>query len=311
MLLKRIQRSIFNGSCSSYLLSRTHHPQASFSAGPIKPPHDNSQSHPNADLAQPKQAYAHKAATDETVADASIADEIADETTADETGAVTSFNTANALASDVTGRRKCRASSATTPAPVSCTDSLPPSPTRPHKPMIFPCRPPVAAPPAAPRRSQHPSRPAALPAAYCVAPTPTTSASSPPTLSVPWIRGTLFYSMKTPHPCNTSRPRGEWRPTPPHGQVQGRHVARKGSTSQYSSLGPDLHRRIPDPYTYKSRAPKKARRVPWEDPSSPPSKVQALARSRDEDPGMSRGPVLTRVQALPCAPCCCRVACGS
>jgi hypothetical protein len=31
------------------------------------------------------------------------------------------------------------------------------------------------------------------------------------------------------HPCNSSRPRGEWRPTPPHGQVQGRHVARKGS----------------------------------------------------------------------------------
>jgi hypothetical protein len=22
---------------------------------------------------------------------------------------------------------------------------------------------------------------------------------------VPWIRGTLFYSMKAPHPCNTSR----------------------------------------------------------------------------------------------------------
>jgi hypothetical protein len=34
-----------------------------------------------------------------------------------------------------------------------------------------------------------------------------------------------------------------------------------------------------------------------------PSKVRALARSRDgEDPDMSKGPVLTRVQALPYAP---------
>jgi hypothetical protein len=38
-------------------------------------------------------------------------------------------------------------------------------------------------------------------------------------------------------------------------------------------------------------------------PQAPPSKVRALARSRDrEDPGLSKGPVLTRVQALPCAP---------
>jgi hypothetical protein len=38
-------------------------------------------------------------------------------------------------------------------------------------------------------------------------------------------------------------------------------------------------------------------------PQVPPSKVRALARSRDrEDPGLSEGPVLTRVQALPCAP---------
>jgi hypothetical protein len=88
-------------------------------------------------------------------------------------------------------------------------------------------------------------------------------------------------------------------------------MARKSSTSQYSSLGPDLHRRTPDPYMYKTRALKKARRVPREGPSPPPSKVRALARSRGEkDPGISRGPVLARVQALPCAPCCCRVACG-
>jgi hypothetical protein len=38
-------------------------------------------------------------------------------------------------------------------------------------------------------------------------------------------------------------------------------------------------------------------------PQVPPSKVRALARSWDgEDPGLSKGPVLTRVQALPCAP---------
>jgi hypothetical protein len=38
-------------------------------------------------------------------------------------------------------------------------------------------------------------------------------------------------------------------------------------------------------------------------PQVPPSKVQALARSRDgEDPDLSKGPVLTRVQALPYAP---------
>jgi hypothetical protein len=37
--------------------------------------------------------------------------------------------------------------------------------------------------------------------------------------------------------------------------------------------------------------------------SGPSSKVQSLARSRDEeDPGMSRGPVPARVQALPYVP---------
>jgi hypothetical protein len=39
-------------------------------------------------------------------------------------------------------------------------------------------------------------------------------------------------------------------------------------------------------------------------PQVPLSKVRALARSRDEeDPGMSKGPVLARVQTLPYAPC--------
>jgi hypothetical protein len=37
-------------------------------------------------------------------------------------------------------------------------------------------------------------------------------------------------------------------------------------------------------------------------PQVPPSKVRALARSWDrEDPDLSKGSVLTRVQALPCA----------
>jgi hypothetical protein len=39
-------------------------------------------------------------------------------------------------------------------------------------------------------------------------------------------------------------------------------------------------------------------------PQVPPSKIQSLARSRDgDDPGMSKGPVLARVQAMPYAPC--------
>jgi hypothetical protein len=74
----------------------------------------------------------------------------------------------------------------------------------------------------------------------------------------------------------------------PHhiGQVQGHHVARKGGASQSSPMGLDL-RRTPDPYTYKPRASKKACQVPWEGSSPPPSKVRALARSRDgKDPGM-------------------------
>jgi hypothetical protein len=38
-------------------------------------------------------------------------------------------------------------------------------------------------------------------------------------------------------------------------------------------------------------------------PQVPPSKVRALARSRDvEDPGACKGPVLTHVQVLPYAP---------
>jgi hypothetical protein len=47
-----------------------------------------------------------------------------------------------------------------------------------------------------------------------------------------------------------------WRMAP-NGQVQERRVARKGSTSRCSSLGLDPRRRTPDPYTYKSRAPRR------------------------------------------------------
>jgi hypothetical protein len=42
---------------------------------------------------------------------------------------------------------------------------------------------------------------------------------------------------------------------------------------------------------------------PLDRPQVPPSKVRTLAGSRDgEDPGLSKGPLLTRVEALPCAP---------
>jgi hypothetical protein len=118
----------------AFALTHVSLTNAFFSAGPKKPPRDNSQ--PNDDLAQPEQAYAHKAATYEATTDKAATDETAvnatstDETTVDETGIVVSFNTANALASDVIGRRKRRVSSATMPAPVSYTNSLPPSPTR-------------------------------------------------------------------------------------------------------------------------------------------------------------------------------------
>jgi hypothetical protein len=73
-------------------------------------------------------------------------------------------------------------------------------------------------------------------------------------------------------------------------------VARKDNTSQEAPLGPDLRRGTPDPCEYEPKAPEETCRVP-------PSKVRALARSQDgEDPSTSKGPVPTRVQALPYAP---------
>jgi hypothetical protein len=38
-------------------------------------------------------------------------------------------------------------------------------------------------------------------------------------LSVPSIRGTLFYNLKTLYTYDVSRPHGERHPTPPRGQV--------------------------------------------------------------------------------------------
>jgi hypothetical protein len=73
-------------------------------------------------------------------------------------------------------------------------------------------------------------------------------------------------------------------------------VARADNASPEASLGLGLRRGTPDPYEYESGAPEEA--CP-----PPPSKVRALARSRDgEDPGTSKGPVPTRVQAFPYAP---------
>jgi hypothetical protein len=72
-------------------------------------------------------------------------------------------------------------------------------------------------------------------------------------------------------------------------------VARKDNTSQEAPLGPDLRRRTSDPCEYEPGAPEETCRVP-------PSEVWALGGSRDgEDPGTSKGPVPTRVQALPYA----------
>jgi hypothetical protein len=81
-------------------------------------------------------------------------------------------------------------------------------------------------------------------------------------------------------------------------------VARKDNTSQEASLGLDLHRGTPDPCECQSGAPEETCRVPRVGPRSPPSsEVWALARSRDgEDPGTGKGPVQTRVPALPYAP---------
>jgi hypothetical protein len=65
----------------------------------------------------------------------------------------------------------------------------------------------------------------------------------------------------------------------------GSQRATRGKKRQHIPVSPDPLRRIPDPYTYKSGASGYVR-------------TSAGSRNKD-DPGMSRGPVLTRVWALP------------
>jgi hypothetical protein len=73
-------------------------------------------------------------------------------------------------------------------------------------------------------------------------------------------------------------------------------VARKDNTFEETPLGPDLRRGTSDPCEYEPGAPEETCQVPL-------SEVRALAGSQDgEDPGASKGPVPTRVQALPYAP---------
>jgi hypothetical protein len=91
--------------------------------------------------------------------------------------------------------------------------------------------------------------------------------------------------MKTPHPCDVSRPRGgcAW----PH-----RMGRPKGATWQEKTTHPSMYRGV--------RTSTEGHRTPIRISMEPPSKVRTSARSRnEEDPGVSRGPVLTRVQALP------------
>jgi hypothetical protein len=101
-------------------------------------------------------------------------------------------------------------------------------------------------------------------------------------------------------------------------------VARKDDTPQDVSLGLDLHGGTPDPYTHnpdprlRPDTPKKACRVPQMGPRSLQVRSGPQQGPETGDPGMSKGPMLTRVRALSCAlvlPAqaetrCCRVACG-
>jgi hypothetical protein len=51
-------------------------------------------------------------------------------------------------------------------------------------------------------------------------------------LSVPYIRGTPYYSMKTRCSYGDLQPHGEQHPTPPRGRLKGHHVARKNGISR-------------------------------------------------------------------------------
>jgi hypothetical protein len=115
-------------------------------------------------------------------------------------------------------------------------------------------------------------------------------------MSVPSITGTLSYNMKTLHPYNTLSPREEWRPTPPHwaGPRAPRGKERWCISVFTVGSGPPKNT---GPLYVQAQGPKKARQDPWEGSGPPPSKVRALARSRNEkDPGIrGGGPVLARV----------------
>jgi hypothetical protein len=65
-------------------------------------------------------------------------------------------------------------------------------------------------------------------------------------VSVPSIRGTFCYFIKAPHPCNASKPRGEWRPMgrPRSAAWQGKEYI----PVFFARAGP--RRKTPDPYTY-------------------------------------------------------------
>jgi hypothetical protein len=66
----------------------------------------------------------------------------------------------------------------------------------------------------------------------------------------------------------------------------------KGATWQEKTTHPSMYRGI--------RTSTKGHQTPIRISPEPPSKVRTSARSRnEEDPGVSRGPMLTRVQALP------------
>jgi hypothetical protein len=85
-------------------------------------------------------------------------------------------------------------------------------------------------------------------------------------------------------------------------------VARKDDTSQDVSVGPDLRKEALDPCMHNPDPPITVRDSqvnmlgPLDGVQIPPSKVQATTRFWDRGyPGVSKGTVLTRVQALSCA----------
>jgi hypothetical protein len=87
-------------------------------------------------------------------------------------------------------------------------------------------------------------------------------------LSVPWNRGTPYYRMKARSPRGYLLSRGKQRPTPPRGQLQGRHAAREDDILQgiVCRSGPPWE--VSDPCIYgmdlrvKSKTPAGMNRTP-------------------------------------------------